>query len=362
MAFGSAVMAFPDALGVVADALKLDGVASPLLFAGFALFSLPAGLLCGRRGARTVAASALALALPALALLAAGGTRLWAAGAGLALMGVSNVVLQVALPVRAVELFGLARQPGVLTAGLFVKTLAAIALPFAVAFCASQGRLPLFFLAFGVLSAGTAALVLAGERSPAAGSVTTLRDVRAVLSDPSVTLAALAFATAVVADVAFNLSVPSAVRTRFAPDGLSVGAVYAVLFGVKLPVMLAGAGLFARTDARRLFPVSVLLGAAGAVVWLFAGGAAAYLVGVALFAAGYANVYGFVFAVASARQPPEKAPAVAALLTMTIAGGALASPLAAALGARGAETLAVAATFVLLAFSIGTLFASRRRA
>ena len=29
LAFGSAVMAFPDALGVVADALKLDGVASP---------------------------------------------------------------------------------------------------------------------------------------------------------------------------------------------------------------------------------------------------------------------------------------------------------------------------------------------
>ena len=53
---------------------------------------------------------------------------------------------------------------------------------------------------------------------------------------------------------------------------------------------------------------------------------------------------------------------VRTMLTMAIAGGALASPLAAALGARGAETLAVAATFVLLAFSIGTLFASRRRA
>ena len=122
-----------------------------------------------------------------------------------------------------------------------------------------------------------------------------------------------------------------------------------------------GAGLFARTDARRLFPVSILLAATGARVWSRADGAATYLVGVALFAAGYANVYGFVFAVASARQPPEKASAVAALLTMAIAGGALASPLAEALGMRGAETLAVAATFVLLALSIGTLFASRSR-
>lgn len=362
LAFGYAVMAFPDALGVIADEFKLDGVASPLFFAGFALCALPAGFLCGRRGARAVAASALVLTLPALALLAVGGTRLWTACAGLALMGVSNVVLQVALPVRTVELLGVARQPGVLTAGLFVKTLSAIALPFAVASCVSRGRLPLFFLAFGLLCAGTAALVLAGERGQdTTGSVTALRDVRTVLSDPSVTLAVLAFATAIVADVAFNLSVPSAVRMRFVPDALAVGVVYTVLFGVKLPVTLAGAGLFARTDARRLFPVSILLAATGALVWSRADGAATYLVGVALFAAGYANVYGFVFAVASARQQPEKASAVAALLTMAIAGGALASPLAAALGMRGAEKLAVAATFVLLALSIGTLFASRSR-
>ena len=71
----------------------------------------------------------------------------------------------------------------------------------------------------------------------------------------------------------------------------------------------------------------------------------------ALFAAGYANVYGFVYAVAAPRHPSGKAASVAALLTMSIAGGALASPLIAAmsrLGARSAEVLSVAATAVLL--------------
>ena len=359
---GYAVMAFPDALGVLADLLNLGGSASSLLFAGFALFALPAGCLCGSRGARTVAGGALVLTFPALALLAVGGTRPWAAATGLAVMGLSNVVLQVALPARAVELLGVARQAVALTVGLFIKTLAAIAFPFAIAFCASHGRLPLFFLAFGILSAGTAAAVFAG--APGACAVQArpaLRDVCAVLGDPPTALAALAFATALVADTAFNLSVPSAVRTRFATDGLAAGTVYAVLFGVKLPVTLAGAWLFARADARRLFPASILLSTLGAVLWSCASGAAAYLAGVALFAAGFANIYGFVFAVATVRHPPEKALTVAALMTMAIAGGALASPLSAALGAGGAQRLSVAATLVLLALSAASVFPAWKR-
>jgi fucose permease len=116
-------------------------------------------------------------------------------------------------------------------------------------------------------------------------------------------------------------------------------------------VTLLGAWFFAHCDARRFFPASIAIAALGAFALIMAEGFVAYLVGVALFAAGYANVYGFVYAVAAPRHPSGKAASVAALLTMSIAGGALASPLIAAmsrLGARSAEVLSVAATAVLL--------------
>ena len=82
------------------------------------------------------------------------------------------------------------------------------------------------------------------------------------------------------------------------------------------------------------------------------------LCGVALFAFGYANMYGFVYGVAAPRHPGAM-PGVSALLTMSIAGGALASPLVRVLapcGARSAESLVFALTVALLG-----LFASIRR-
>ena len=164
-------------------------------------------------------------------------------------------------------------------------------------------------------------------------------------------LSALSFAVGVIADVAFNLSVPDAVHLRFAMGDAAVGTVYIVLFGVKLPVTLLGAWFFARCDARRFFSASIAIAALGAFALIMAEGFVAYLAGVALFAAGYANVYGFVYAVAAPRHPPDRMASVAALLTMSIAGGALSSPLIAAMpcsGSKSAEILCAAATAVLL--------------
>ena len=61
---------------------------------------------------------------------------------------------------------------------------------------------------------------------------------------------------------------------------------------------------------------------AGAVVMLACGGWRMYLLGVGLFAAGFANVYGHVFGSAAPRHPDD-APAVSALVVMSISSGAL---------------------------------------
>jgi hypothetical protein len=358
-------MAFPDTIGVVAARLRLDGIASALVFAWFALFAIPSGLLCDRFGSRRVAVFALGGTLPAFALLAVCGDFRYAAAAGLALAGAANVALQVSLPSRAVELFGVSRQASVLTLGLFVKTLFAMAIPFAIAAFAHAGDWRFFFSAYGVVFTAAAALMWlgGGESSCPLRGAASLAGVVEVARDVPTALSALSFAVGVIADVAFNLSVPDAVHLRFAMGDAAVGTVYIVLFGVKLPVTLLGAWFFARCDARRFFSASIAIAALGAFALIMAEGFVAYLAGVALFAAGYANVYGFVYAVAAPRHSSGKAASVAALLTMSIAGGALASPLIAAISCprgRSAEALSAAATAALLLLASLATRLSRR--
>lgn len=359
-----ACLAFPDSIGLVAERLRLGGFASSLVFAWFGILSLPSGMLCGRFGSRGVASAALLFSLPALALMAVGGASSIAAAAGLAMMGAANVALQVALPSRISEIFGNVRQSSVMTVGLFAKTLCAMCIPWALAMFSSYGEWRLVFPAFGVVFA-LATLALMRDRCAVTTvrSAASMRPVLEVARDVPTLLAAISFSVGVVADISFNLSVPPTVRERFASGDGAIGAVYAVLFGVKLPVTLAGAWLFSRFDSRRLFPVSIAVAMAGGIVFALATSLPAYLAGVALFAAGYANVYGFVFVIAAPRHSADRSPSVSALLVMSVAGGAVASPLIAALGVfltSPAETVAVAATGVLLILSALADVSSRR--
>ena len=356
-------MSFLDAIGVIAERLRLNGTASTLLFAWFALFSLPSGIACAKFGSRRVSVAALVAPMPALVLLAFASTPTTVAAACLAVVGISNVAIQVAIPARVTALFGRSRQASVLTLGIFVKLLSAIALPFTIALFARLGCWRLFFPAFAAVFAAAAFLAywrteVECEWGLVPHNPVTISSVIGVARDLPTAIATLAFAVGVAADVAFNISVPHAVRERFASGDSAVAVVYAAFFGVKLPVVLAGAWLLARVGARRLFVPSVAISLVGCALLLFANGFTVYLTGVVIFAAGCANVYGFVFGIASPRHPPEMAAAVAALLVMSIAGGAVASPLVHALGAlvpRAAEfvvTSAMVVLFVLSAFAV----------
>jgi len=106
--------------------------------------------------------------------------------------------------------------------------------------------------------------------------------------------------------------------------------------------------------ARRFFGVAALVSLVGASFMLACGAWWAYLVGVGLFAAGFANVYGHVIDAAMPRHPAE-ASAVSSVLVMSISAGALASPLLAAiggLGPRAPEGLVLALVALLLPFAV----------
>ena len=332
-----AVMALADALGVLSAQAGLVGFSSTLFFIWFAVAPLPVGALCCRVGTVPMLQAALSVSVLACALLGVGMWSRWCSAVGFCLAGLSNVCLQVVVPVWAASRFSCSRLAGVVTGGLFMKTAVAVSFPFAVYALSGMGCWWLSLLPFAVVSAAACFVVkgaTGGGDGRLAAQIPAFVGVRRVLKDPVVRCAVIAFAIAVVADVAFNLSVPGAVASRFGGDGASAGTVYAVWFGVKLPLMLVGSRLFQRHDARRFFGGAAIVALAGAVVMLACGGWRMYLFGVGLFAAGFANVYGHVFGAAAPRHPDDT-PAVSALVVMSISSGALASPLLSSVGGLG---------------------------
>ena len=232
-----AVMSFPDGIGVMAARFGMEGSASTLMFLWFALLPIPAGKLCGRMGGRRAVALSLAVALPAFVLLWQGQPQSTVVASGFALVGIANVLLQTSVPVWAAELFGAVRLSGWLTAGLFVRMAVAMSVPFAVAALSAVGDWRFVFPIFVAVTAGAACMVWHGgvkldaTRASRGSAPVTLRSVAALLKDRPAVLAAFAFAVAVIADIAFNLSVPATVVGRFGGGDMDVGFTYTVLSG-----------------------------------------------------------------------------------------------------------------------------------
>ena len=352
-----AVMALADGLGALSSRTGLVGVSSSLFFIWFAVAPIPIGVLCSRIGAVRVLRLALVASVLACALLGACALGKWYSAAGFCLAGLANVFLQVAVPTFAADRFSASRTAGVLTGGLFAKTAVSVAFPFALHALACRGCWWLSLAPFAALATAACFIVENPLRDGGGKGEThppVLAALRNVVKDPVVASATLAFAVAIIADVSFNLSVPGVVARRFGGDGAAVGVVYAVWFGVKLPLMLAGSRLFLVYGARRFFGVAVLVSLVGASFMLACGAWWAYLVGVGLFAAGFANVYGHVIDAAMPRHPAE-ASAVSSVLVMSIAAGALASPLLVAIGGLGScapEGLVLALVVLLLPFAM----------
>lgn len=348
-----AVMALPDALGALSAKLGLGGVSSSLFFLWFAVLPVPVGALCVRFGAARLVRASLLLAVVACVALATGVLFTGVACCGFALAGLANVVLQVAAPVWVAEQVPVCRVAGLLTGGLFVKTLMAVAFPFAVAAAAGVGCWPLALLPFAALAGLGVCRMTRTMRPPqpvAEGRQSAERALGRVVRDPVAVAAAVAFAVAIVADVLFNLSVPELVARRFGRGDATAAVAYAVLFGVKLPVTLLGSWLFARRPAHRTFAPVLLVAFVGAAEMAVVGGFVPFLFGVALFAAGFANVYGQVFGAVALRHPQEM-PAVASLLVMAVSAGAVASPLGAwarTFGGRAPEVAVLALVALLM--------------
>jgi len=203
-----AVMALADGLGALSSQTGLVGVSSSLFFVWFAVAPIPIGVLCSRIGAVRVLRLALAASVLACALLGAGALGKWYSAAGFCLAGLANVFLQVAVPVFAADRFSAGRMAGVLTGGVFAKTAAAVAFPFALHALACRGCWWLSLAPFAAFA--TAAWFIAerplrdgcGNDETHAPALAALRN---VVKDPVVASATLADLAATARPLAWSM-------------------------------------------------------------------------------------------------------------------------------------------------------------
>lgn len=352
------VMGFVDAVGTLVGFAKkefaISGAEAGLLpffgFVAFAVFSVPAGVLAGRRGKKFLMLAALAVVLAGQLLASAALTRYATLLLSIFLIGVGMAALQVAgNPImRDVSAPGLYTRN--LTFAQFIKSLGSISGPYATTFLIALGLawtriFPVFAAATLVTLLAVAFLNVTETRSEEPAS---LASSFALLKEPGVLAAVAGIFLYVGAEVGLNSWLATHLSRSYgmdlASDATRLGPG---LFFVCLAAgRLLGSAVLGFTTARRFFLVSALLGALGLVALLF-GSRPLAILGVAASGIGFANIWPLVFSLAVERRP-ERSGELSGLMCMAIFGGAVVPPVMGLIGDR--TTVAASFAVPLLAF------------
>jgi MFS transporter, FHS family, L-fucose permease len=357
------VMGFVDAVGTLVGFARkefaISGAAAGLLpffgFVAFALFSVPSGVLAGRRGKKAVLVLALGVVLLGQLLPTISLSHYTTLLVAIFLIGIGMTALQVAgNPImRDVSASGLYARN--LTFAQFIKSLGSISGPYATTLLIALGFswtriFPVFAAATLVALLAVLGLKVTETRSEEPASV---KSSFALLSDGWVAALVAGVFLYVGAEVGLNSWLATHLSQTFgmdlASDATRLGPG---LFFISLAAgRLLGSFVLGFTTARRFLFVSVAIALAGLAALLL-GTRAVAVAGVAATGLGFANIWPLVFSIAVERRP-ERAGELSGLMCMAIAGGALMPPLMGLIGDASGyrwSLLVPLAAFVYLAF------------
>ena len=357
------VMGFVDAVGTLVGFARkefaISGAEAGLLpffgFIAFAVFSVPAGILAGRRGKKFLMLAALAVVLAGQVLASAALTRYATLLISIFLIGVGMAALQVAGNPIMRDVSAEGRYTRNLTFAQFIKSLGSISGPYVTTFLiglgfAWTGIFPVFAAATFVTLLAVTFLRVTETRSEEPAS---LASSFALLKEPAVFAAVAGIFLYVGAEVGLNSWLATHLSKTFgmdlASDATRLGPG---LFFVCLSIgRLLGSAILGFTGARRFFLVSALLGLAGLLGLLF-GSRQVAILGVAACGFGFANIWPLVFSLAVERRP-ERASELSGLMCMAIFGGAVVPPVMGLIGDRttiGSSFAVPLASFLYLVF------------
>lgn len=327
------VMGFVDAVGTLVGFAKkefaISGAEAGLLpffgFVAFALFSVPAGVLAGRKGKRWLMVAALAVVLAGQLLASFFLTRYASLLVAIFLVGVGMTALQVAGNPIMRDVSAEGRYARNLTFAQFVKSLGSISGPWATTALIGLGLawtavFPLFAAATLVTLLAVLALRVDETKSDEPASVASSL---ALLKEPWALAAVAGIFLYVGAEVGLNSWLATHLSKSFGMDlGSDATRLGPGLFFVALSVgRLLGSAVLSFLSPRVFFLASALVGTAGLAA-LLSGSRAACLAGVIACGLGFANIWPLVFSI-TVERCPERAGELSGLMCMAIVGGAV---------------------------------------
>lgn len=341
---GFLVMSFADGIGVAMGWLCADydlpvavrGVLPSLIFLWFLVLSVPVGGMCVRFGRRRIAlVSLLSTAVAMFLPVGAKASPVAVFAISFALLGISNVGLQVSLPPFVVSVPPSKSVAGRVMACLAVKTGMAAAIPAVFTGCALLGDWTWAFPAGAVLAL-VAATVL--SRTPVsvatdAVSAASYGSVVRLMADPAVAAVVLFFALAICQDVGLNLVLPGLLRSFYGWEPARQGLGTSVYFLAKIPAMLMGAWLLPRVRPSSAAVPCVVAVVVGLTVLFATPSVGLFFAALLLVSFGSANFYGIAFGILAERHPTDL-DRLSSLLVMSISSAALVAPVLAACGWR----------------------------
>ena len=337
-------MSFADGIGVAMSRLCADydfpvavsGALPSLIFLWFFVLSIPVGGMCVRFGRRRIALISLLVASVAMFLpVVAKVSPVAVFSLSFALLGVSNVGLQVSLPPFVASVSPPGSVAGRVMACLAAKTGMAAAIPAVFAGCAVLGDWMWAFPAGAMLALVAAALLSRAFVSTATDAIPSVSYGSAVrlMADPVVAVVVLSFSLAICQDVGLNLVLPRFLRSFYGWDSARQGLGAGVYFLAKIPAMLVGAWLLPRVRPSSAAAPCVAAVVIGLAVLCAAPSVGLFFAALLLVSFGSANFYGIAFGILAERYPDDL-DRLSSLLVMSISSAALVAPVLTACGWR----------------------------
>ena len=330
--FGFFIMGFVDVVGIATNYVKRDFALSDTLanllpmmvFAWFAVFSVPTGLLMNRIGRKRTVELSLAITLLAM-LIPLVSYTFPVILVAFALLGIGNTILQVSLNPLLTNVVRGDRLTSSLTWGQFIKAIASFSGPIISGFAAgSLGNWKLIFPIFGAatLISGLWLVVTRIKEEPMQGKTSSFGACFGLLKNNTILLLFLAILFVVGVDVGLNTTIPRFLMGRCGIPLEKAGLGTSLYFMARTTGSFAGALLLMKISGRKFFIVSMLAGIGGMVAMLLMSNLWAILAMIFVLGLAVANVFSIVFS-AAIQQIPERANEISGLMIMGVAGGAV---------------------------------------
>jgi fucose permease len=329
--FGFFIMGFVDVVNISVIYVKQDfGLTDKLanllpmmVFAWFALFSLPTGILMRKIGRKkTVLLSAVvtaaAMMIPLLeysfpfVLLA------------FALLGIGNTILQVSLNPLVTNIVPEHRITGTLTLGQFIKAISSFLGPVIIGVVSSAfGNWKLIFPVYAVATLLSFVWLLAVpivETPVARGNA--VKEIFALLKSKPI----LVFFSIIVLSVGFEVGLmtatPKYLLERFGISKEQGGLACSLYYVARTVGTFLGAFLLVKISSRKFLLTTMIAAVASFILLMLTGNAWIMMLSLALLGLTCANIFAIAFS-GALKVDADKTNEISALMITGVAGGAL---------------------------------------